>query len=329
MSDYPYFLRPILVEYGKNLPRKFNKEQVRELYLDFMKHYISEKVFVKVIVEEVIWFKISNKATNLSRTERNFIIAVAANQYGWLPDVCSIQKESDFYKNFAEQVEKFFLLTIRPGKLTEKAERLLNDSVSFSFTVPQVDGAPVPTYLVALLKFLSNQDYSFSFDWKGKEGLRVIAEQNVKADRKYGYSSAPHRIVEFIRYSALYENGFYAEIAPFIEYKELTVRARIKHGSVGRAFSHHKTVATVTSTATLAGTTLAVTNPTIFAISTAVVGTGAVLTSLGYLIAHPVNNKILVVKPEGRKLLKEITAWENLINKTPEPESYVNKTLTR
>ena len=322
MAPYPSYLID-LVHTLKD-QKKVAHEDKEDVYQKFLETYINAKVFKPVEGQTRIGYEKVKKA--FYETDDFFLnqLAEAAGELGLIPQIP--------YKNFLEKFYTSLLATYpvltKTGQLTKEAQALLERPLEYSWKPPLIHNKPVLNGIAVLFKALEKEPLNFNPYWGDK--VRSIIASNLECSEKYGYpkinrsDEEENRLIEYptISYEAFLEK--YKEYFVFTTsgvVSDYNVRLKPKMKKIGIIYS------AVTGVVGIGAGILV--GPEAFLTMLSASGGLAVTSGLATGFCSGLKYRSpgegwLSLTPAGRKLLRELKAWENYVDKVSDEAKYQN-----
>ena len=344
-DPYPTYMLPLIVNevmIGKKDAVKASL-QAYELYLEYQ---LEQGTIVPATAENIglLGYVSSGDSTNREEnTIKNKLFAMTGLSK-MLPDVLDTSNSimATFLKKFIIIVEQTYPITDKKV-LTYAAESLYTEHFNnpvperkktkpaiepITFSIPVIDGKPIATDVVALLKMLKKPFYSASNieSYKGEEIFSENIIDHLPDCKKYGYSTANDDfnyawfgIGRFKDYTFHWEKYF------IFEQSTISTRFKYKYGK----FFKKQTIAIPIAVSTVpvwAGLVPYWLEGVAFLPTTIATGVGLLIAGGYNLVAKESNFEPGVgwckLTPEGEQLLREVEAWENFVDTTSKVETY-------
>ena len=315
---------------------KFTDEDRLELYADFIDYYTNNNVFVILSNGNNSWVDWKRKAT-LDEVERKVINEIfnLTEPTFLLPRITNSKTiKSKFLTEFTETILKYYpIFNKGTGSLKEGAKKLITEVRQVNFNQPVInDNEPLPNFLVAWMKTLEEPQWFNAYRDEETKAINLISN-NLEANEKYGYVSSTGHSSEgydLATYTCIRYEAFFHKYAKYITFNENNLKNRFKLVTkpfFRRAKNSLIGSATAITAATTAGA-MVVPDPGMVLIPVTVVsGLALIGTGINYLAASESNRGRgwVTLTKTGKRLLKEIKAWENFVDSSSEDNRYSDK----
>lgn len=345
-DPYPAYMLPLIV-HEVMIGKKDNLKASVQTYKLYLQYQLEQGTIIPATAETIGLLGYVSGADSNSQDEntiKNNLFKITGMSK-MLPNILNTNNPDkvDFLKKFINILTQTYPITDKKA-LTYGAERLYtehfnhpipvrkkmksSDTPQIAFSIPVINGEPISTDLVALLKMLRKPFYcSSSIElYRGEDMFSEHIIDHLPDAKKYGYSTVNDQF-DYVWFNVGRFRDYAFKWKKYFIFEQATISTRFKY-TYGKFF-RKQTIAIPISVSTIpiwAGL-IPYWSEGAMSLPIAAFTAAGLLIAGGYNLVSKESNfepgiGWCILTPKGEQLLREVEAWENFVDTTSKVEAY-------